>query len=190
MPLEFWNTVFSGFTLAVVAAAAIAAIVQLRHLRASNQLSALLTVLETWQDSEFQELMKFVRTELQEKIKDPAFLESLRDTTRARSDEPDRRVCDWFEQVGSYVKNGLLDERLFLDLVSGTSVRYWRWLWPVISALRERGGPGVYENFEFLAARGRLWAKKYPNGVYPRNTPRFAELEAMDAGTPVATSKP
>ena len=190
MPLDAWNTILAGFTFAVVSTAAVAAIIQLRHLRASNQLSALLTVLETWQDRELQELMKYVRTDLQEKLKDPAFLDGVRDTARPRPDDRDRRVCDWFEQVGSYVKNGLLDERLFLDLVSSTSVRYWNWLWPVISTLRERSGPATYENFEYLAVRSRLWTKRYPNGVYPRNTPRFADLDAADTGTSAAASKP
>ncbi|HLJ85066.1 MAG TPA: DUF4760 domain-containing protein [Candidatus Eremiobacteraceae bacterium] len=190
MSIEAWNTLLSGSTFAVVAAAAIAAIVQLRHLRASNQLNALLTVLETWQDSQFQECMKFVRDDLQEKVKDPTFLESLRDASGERGAHPELLVCDWFEQVGSYMKHGLLDERLFLDLISGTAVRYWRKLAPVTSQLRARRGAAVYENFEYLAVRGRIWNKKFPDGTYPRGTPRFAELEAMDAGTPGVASKP
>jgi hypothetical protein len=191
VPLEFWNTVFSGFTLAVVAAAAVAAIVQLRHLRASNQLSALLAVLQTWQDGKFQEWMEFVRNDLPERVKDPTFLEGLRDPMGERGDHPELRVCDWFEQVGSYMKQGLLDERLFLDLISGNAVRYWTRLWPVIRILRERMGPALYENFEYLAVRSSLWNKKFPNGLYPRGMPRFAELEAMvDTGSRATTSKP
>jgi len=49
MTLEALNTTFAGAAFAVIGATAIAAIVQLRHLRASNQINALLTILQDWQ---------------------------------------------------------------------------------------------------------------------------------------------
>jgi hypothetical protein len=183
------NTIFAALTLVVVAAAAVAAVIQLRHLRASNQLNGLLTVLETWQNAQFQEWMEFVRDELPVKITEPAFIDSLRKAPVNRRVHPELHVCDWYEQVGSYMKNGLLDERSFLDIISANANEYWMSLWPVIAILRERRGPSVYENFEYLAVRGRLWNKKFPNGYYPRGTPRIAELDARDAGPSAAPSE-
>jgi hypothetical protein len=188
-PVEL-NTIFAALTLLVVAAAAVAALIQLRHLRASNQLNGLLTVLETWQNAQFQEWMEFVRDELPGKIKDPTFLDGLRTRPINRRVHPEMHVCDWYEQVGSYMKNGLLEERSFLDIISANADEHWVLLWPVIAILRERAGPSAYENFEYLAARGRLWQKKYPLGYYPRGTPRIAELEYRDAGPSVPASNP
>jgi hypothetical protein len=176
------NTIFAALTLVVVAAAAVAALIQLRHLRASNQLNGLLTVLETWQNAQFQEWMEFVRDELPAKLTDPVFMDGLRARPINRRTHPEMHVCDWYEQVGSYMKNGLLDERSFLDIISANANEYWTSLWPVIAILRERRGPSAYENFEYLAARGRLWNKKFPDGDYPRGTPRIAEMDARDAG--------
>ena len=99
------NTLFAALTLVVVAAAAAAAVIQLRHLRASNQLSGLLTVLETWQNAQFQEWMEFVRDELPIRVTEPAFIESLRKVPVNRRVHPELHVCDWYEQVGSYMKN-------------------------------------------------------------------------------------
>jgi hypothetical protein len=176
------NTIFAALTLVVVAAAAVAALIQLRHLRASNQLNGLLTVLETWQNAQFQEWMEFVRDELPAKRTDPAFMDGLRTLPINRRVHPEMHVCDWYEQVGSYMKNGLLEERSFLDIISSNANEYWALLWPVIAILRERRGPSVYENFEYLAARGRLWNKKFPRGAYPSETPRIGDIDDRDAG--------
>jgi hypothetical protein len=183
------NTIFAALTLVVVAAAAVAALIQLRHLRASNQLNGLLTVLETWQNAQFQEWMEFVRDELPARITEPAFIHSLRKRPINRRVHPELHVCDWYEQVGSYMKNGLLDERSFLDIISANANEYWDSLWPVIAILRERRGPSAYENFEYLAVRGRLWNKKFPDGDYPRGTPRIAEMGPRDAGPRAAPSE-
>jgi hypothetical protein len=80
MPIEILNTAFAGLTFAVIAGTAITAVVQLRHLRASNQISALVTLLEDWKHPDMQAWVHFVRTELPQKTKDPAFMESLLDS--------------------------------------------------------------------------------------------------------------
>jgi hypothetical protein len=50
MNFEAWNTAAAVGTFVVIAASAIAALVQLRHLRTSNQLSGLVSVFEMLQD--------------------------------------------------------------------------------------------------------------------------------------------
>jgi hypothetical protein len=88
------------------------------------------------------------------------------------------------------MKNGLLEERSFLDIISSNANEYWALLWPVIAVLRERRGPSVYENFEYLAARGRLWNKKFPRGAYPSGTPRIADMDDRDAEPSAPASNP
>jgi len=54
MSLEAWSAVFSGATFVVIAASAIAALVQLRHLRSSNQLAGMIEINRMWHDPQIQ----------------------------------------------------------------------------------------------------------------------------------------
>lgn len=181
MSVEVLSTIFAGLTFVVIGATAIAAIVQLRHLRASNQLSALLTLLKSWQDPQFHGWMDFVINDLVEKMKDPVFVASLEAIPPERRIHPELHICDFYEQVGSYMKYGLLDEKSFLD-VGWRVTRSWSLLWPVIEIMRRsRKTPALYENFEYLAARGRLWEKRHPGGNYPKGTPRMREIDPQYA---------
>lgn len=56
MPLEAWGTIASVGTFVVVAATAIAALVQLGHLRAANQVSALQVWFTAYEGSELLDL--------------------------------------------------------------------------------------------------------------------------------------
>ena len=84
MTWEALNTVFAGGTFLVIAVTAVTATIQLHHLRASNQLVALTTVMGDWQRPQLQEWLRFVRWDLVDKLKDrergerPAALETGR----------------------------------------------------------------------------------------------------------------
>ena len=73
MSLELVNTLATFGTFFVIAATAIAAIVQLRHARSSNQIAALNELRETMETPEFQAARHFLVTELPVKVQDPAF---------------------------------------------------------------------------------------------------------------------
>ena len=74
---EAWLTIaLSAATLVVVGAASVAAIVQLRHLRTSNQLNALLEIMNQWNQPTVQAAL----TELQgipAKINDPEYVSMI-----------------------------------------------------------------------------------------------------------------
>lgn len=53
MSLELLNALASAGTFIVIGATAIAAVIQLRHVRASNQLQGLLSVLARVEDTNF-----------------------------------------------------------------------------------------------------------------------------------------
>jgi hypothetical protein len=184
MTLEVWNTIFAGATFAVIAATAIAALVQLRHLRAGNQLNALLTLLEMWGTPDMQGHIRYVRTALQEKVKDPVFLGKYEDSGLSRADNPELLVADFWEQIGTFVKYELIDERSWLDIASSQILHAWEDLERPITVMRLRGGPSVYENFEYIAVRSSLWVRRHPKGTYPAGTPRMASLEGEDKVSP------
>jgi hypothetical protein len=179
MQLDVLNTIFAGLTFAVIAATAIAALVQLRHLRASNQLQGLITVLRIWEDPVFQRYMDFVRNELDAQVRDPAFMEGLAKRPVDRTLHLELHVCDLWEQIGTYVKYGLIDERSFMDISSAQVFNTWLRVAPIVAKMREEAGPSLYENFEYIAARGCLWIDRYPKGNYPAGTPRIADLLSM-----------
>jgi hypothetical protein len=175
MTLELWNTIFAGATFAVIAATAIAALVQLRHLRASNQLAALLTILEQWKDPQLQEYISFVRHQLTERMKDPQFRADYAGNAD-RHVHLELHVCDWWEQIGSFLKYGLIDEAALMDTTCWQVSTMWGLLWPSIKLLREKSGPSAYENFEYMAVKGTLWMRAHPSGSYPKSMPRMADL--------------
>jgi hypothetical protein len=174
--LETLNTLFAALTFAVIAVTAIAAGVQLRHLRSSNQLAALVHVLEDWQKPDLQRWVSFVRNELPDKLGNPAYLESVVPQRNDRTMHPWLHLCDYFEQVGSYFKYELVDPEAFLDTTGNNVIVLYRILEPCIASLRAERGPSVYENFEYLAVRSLLWQRRYPNGRYPKNVPRFDDI--------------
>jgi len=179
MTVELWNVVFSAATFVVIAVTAIAATVQLRHLRASNQLTALVTLLEDWQKPEMQSWVSFVRGgELAERLKDPDYLRSLEGIRRDRTIHPWLHVCDYYEQLGSYVKYGLVDKPSFFDVSCVTVRALYEEIWPCIARIREvANNDSIFENFEYLAVEAVLWLKSHPRGAYPKGVPRYAQLK-------------
>ncbi len=180
MSLELWNTIFAGATFAVIAATAIAAVVQLRHLRSGNQLNVLLTLMQMWDTPDMQNHIQYVRGVLQEKFKDPKFLAQFQERGVSRADHPELLVADYWEQIGSFTKYALIDEQSWLDIAAPQVVRSWDDLEPAIGSMREQFGPAAFENFEFIAVRAKLWMSHHPDGYYPANVPRMAQLKARD----------
>lgn len=172
---------FSGMTFVVIAVTAVAAIIQLRHLRAGNQLTALITVLEDWQKSDLQGHLRFVRHELATKFDDPAFLAEI-DASPDRTKHPWLHICDYFEQLGGFVRYGLIDKQSCLSISCYTFSSLCSLMQPCIDRYRiVRGQDAIYENFEYLAVLGRQWIQAHPNGDWPRGLPRFAELQSADS---------
>lgn len=176
MSFELWSVIFSAATFVVIAATAIAAVVQLRHLRASNQLNALIATMQLWQSPEMQSWYRSL-DDLPEKLKDPSYLEALRAHAESRELHPELMVADFWEQLGAYAKHGLVEERSWLDIAGGQVLRAWNSLEPVTMAVRERAGPSAWENFEYIAVRARLWQERYPDGTWPKSVPRMADLK-------------
>lgn len=177
MSIELWSTIFAGATFVVIAATAIAALVQLRHLRASNQLHALLTLMRMWDQPDMQAHIGYLRGALQQKLKEPAFLaEFARAGSLSRVDHPELLVADFWEQIGAFIKYNLMDERSWLDVAGAQVVNAWDLLEPAIKSTRGAHGLAIFENFEYIAVRARLWAQRHPDGYYPKGTPRMDEL--------------
>jgi hypothetical protein len=184
-----WNALVSTLTLIVVATAAIAAFRQLRHIRGQTSLAGLLKVQGDWRDPEFQALLTYVRSELPAKIAEPGFLDDLDSSPIDRVKHRELEICDWYEQMGSYLKYGLIDEDVVMDVSSSSCNAAWAAIEPVIARMRRTRGDSLYENFEYMAARGVLFQRAHPTGTYPKDTPRMSAFSgAVTYGVTMASA--
>jgi hypothetical protein len=171
---DFWSAVGSVGAFLVIAISATVAVVQLRHMRAGNQLQGLLSVERDFHAPDLQEALRYAQTELPGRMQEAQYRTELAtigfiDIRR----HPEMVACNWFNQMGTLVKNELVSEDAFLDLFGRLVDHYWSLLEPTIAVLRRLRGRSQYENFEYLAVRSRMWQARHRGGLYPRNAQRL-----------------
>jgi hypothetical protein len=173
MALESINTLAAVGTFLVIAATATAALIQLRHLQASNQLQAMLKLNEMWDGAEMRAASHYVRATLPDRQKEPGYVRSLETSSNDWSVHPEVRVMTWWEQVGAMVKHGFIQGDPFLDLASGVVSDDWDRLGITVALMRRTRGPALWENFEYLAVRGRDFIRRHPHGAFPQDMKRL-----------------
>ena len=193
MSLELVNTLATFGTFLVIAGTAIAALVQLRHARGSNQIAALDELRAVFQSREFSEAQGLISTGLSELVKNPAFRYQWLNRA-ARTDEfrdaieHIRLVGNYYEDVGALMIAGLLDRELTCTIYSNEVADAWDELQPLIAMSRRRV-PNGWENFEYAAMLSKNWMKTHPDGNYPYNAPRLAVNDVwLDADRQYAAS--
>jgi hypothetical protein len=179
MSLDLWSTIASLGTFLVITATAITALVQLRHIRRANQLAGLESIFAMLQEPSVRELVNYVRHDLAERMRDETFRASLLEIPIDRRDHPELYLCDIYNHIGSFVRSGLIDESIYLQTDWYNVNLYWGLLRDVVAQSR-RNRPYLFENFEWLAARGRAWVERHPHGDYPAGEPRM--LDALPPG--------
>src|SRR5579862_521185 len=189
MAAETVGILLSAATLVDVAAASVAAIVQLNYLRAGNHLNALLEILNQWNLPEVQAALSELRA-IPEKVKDPQYVAALRAPgSMERTKYPEFLALDMWEQIRTDWKYRLLDEKVLLDITSAQVPNAWRNAEPAIAIVREHAGLSAMENFEYLATRATLWNRRYPDGNYPKRLGRMPPFETRPAGAPQDDTK-
>lgn len=181
MTLAWLSLIVSLITLLVVAASAFAALVQLRHLRSSNQIAALTEAREAMEAPHFREALRFVMQDLPDRMADPHLRRRIVSDPSVLGIpelEAPRMVANFFESLGILVKYGMLDCDLVCDLWGGLALRHWKALWPFIANVRiARDGPAIWENFEYLAMLMQRFDDAHPDGAYPRGVKRWPRAE-------------
>ncbi|MBV8280702.1 MAG: hypothetical protein JO347_01410 [Candidatus Eremiobacteraeota bacterium] len=174
MSWEELGALSTFFTLIVIAASAIAAVIQLRHMSSSNQLSATLGLMERWATPEFRELSNYVfRGELDRRLADPHYREDLMSDHTDQIAHPEIAYLGLWETIGSIVKMRYISEEAFLDQAGLICIASWDKLAPVIAIMRRNGDLRQFDNFEYLASRAKLWEAAHPGSEFPKGTPRL-----------------
>ena len=183
MPLELLNTLASLATTLIVAATAIAALVQLRHLRAGNQIEGQLAMVNLFQGTEFENALRRARRDLPRLLNDANFRTFVaRARTEVPADTPAEFIEVWtaaslvgshLENIGNMVRNGLTDRRIFLEQWTPLVTSAWTLLEPIIVLRREvTKSDSPWEDFEYLTVLSRDAMIRYPT-VYPKDTSRI-----------------
>lgn len=160
-------------TFAVIFISGIAALVQLRHIRAGNQLEALLSLQREFRDPELQAALTYIQDQLSQRLEDPAYRQELErvgyvDTAA----HPEMIACNWLNVMGTLVARGYVSEDAFMDLFARLIVYCWRHVTPAIAIMRRTRGEGQYHDFEYLSARAAAWLKRNPEGTFPHSLAR------------------
>jgi hypothetical protein len=177
MSLELVNTLATFGTFLVIAATAIAALVQLRHARGSNQIAALNELQEMQETADFVDANQFVLQDLAAKLQDPAFRHEIAPgMTRTGEIRVLRtkmnKVANFYEIMGMLVKAGLVDKNLVAEMWSDAIIGAWGKLAPFTAIGRRSVGDGLLENFEYLTVLSQDWMAAHPRGTYPSGVRR------------------
>jgi hypothetical protein len=177
MSLELVSAIASIGTFVVIAATAFAAIVQLHHLRGSNQIVALTEIREVVESEKFQAARHFIVDELPILMQEPGIKEGLLAPLMDKRLEPASYIGNVFENLGTLVKYRIIDRDIACDLWGGVVVTAWTSLQPVTAIRRQRPGPWIalWENFEYLAVLSEDFYKSHPQGAYPEGVRRMPQ---------------
>ena len=185
MSLEVVNTFGTLLTVAIIAATAIAAMVQLRHLRAGNQINAMLSIGNQYDDKVLREAWVLVAHNASTMLEDPLFRDYAAAISRGlpAPTVPERYaefrsaanlIVNTHEELGILVKNGIVDNDLFLDRYCWIIVRDWKQMGSYVAYIRAASGAGdmVWENFEYLAVLSLDYIDEHPS-TYPAGVRRL-----------------
>ena len=195
MSLELFNSLATFGTFVVIAATAIAALVQLRHARSANLIEGLSEAQRSFASLEFRAAERFVVTELAGKWQEPEFRYQFV-TRAARTPENQDLIAkitlvgNAYELLGLFVKRRLLVREAALDIFSSNAVSIWERLTPVSVAARRSIGAEIWENFEYFVVLSQDWMAAHPNGAYPAGLRRIAlKDELIEADAEYAASR-
>lgn len=159
-------------TFLVITITAVAAVIQLRHLRRANELEGLLSVLARVEDMGFQSWNDETRRLVAEQMPDPAYRRSILEGTFERSNNPWLQLVNSYEWLGSLVRRGLIPEDPIMDVYSGRIISAWKSVESIIAVARRRPeNASLLENFEYLYVRSTRYLSHNPS-TYPAHMPR------------------
>ena len=173
MSLLVWNTVASIGTFVVISATAIAALIQLRHMRSSNQIAAITTLQEKLDSERMILARRFVAEQVPKLLSDPAGRSKLGAKIMPPELEGMRDVGNFFDLVGTFVRLGIVDRGIAVSLWDGLALNMWRQLEAVAHIRRIVSAPGIWDGFEYFAVLSADSIARTGGDYYPRGMRRM-----------------
>ncbi|MDQ2992317.1 MAG: DUF4760 domain-containing protein [Candidatus Eremiobacteraeota bacterium] len=173
MTAEWVGALSNVATLAVILVTAIAAFVQLRHMRSGNQITAMNECRETLESPQFRAAQLFILNELPKRLADPVERRNAFHVPPIGEYEAISQVGNVLEGLGLFVKTGILEADFVCDYWAFLVLRSWRSVAPIIfRARRITGSDAILENFEYLAVLCEDYAREHPS-TYPSGVRRM-----------------
>jgi hypothetical protein len=172
MTAEWLTAYASAGTLVVILASAFAALIQLRHLRSSNQIAALTEFRERIESPEFRDAEYFVSYELPTHYSDPEKYRDMLTLPFAGNYRSIAIVANLFENLGLFVKFGVIEPTLACDMWNVVVLRNWKALSPMITYVRSEVDGSLWDNFEYFAVLCEDYRGKHSSD-YPARTRRM-----------------
>ena len=174
MSPEWLGAIASIATLFLVAASAIAALLQMRHMRSANQIVALTEIRETIESPVFHAALIYVLRELPKLCEDPEARRKMLAVPLPQEFEQARTVATFFESLGVFVKNGAIGRAITFDMWGEAIRNSWDRLAPwIVNRRHVSRNVALFENFEYLAVQCHEFKKRHPRGTYPSRMPRM-----------------
>ena len=153
----------AAITTLVIAATAIAAVVQIRQLKLATQLEGFLALHREYGSPEMYIAREYVANELPKRLLDQKYRDELEGGAAFSGTHPELVVGNFWEKVGTLVSTGLLAPNLYLETGAYRVIEAWDQLGDVI-ALRRKKEPLQWAGFdhivrlsrEYLDSRGGL----------------------------------
>jgi len=175
---EELSAISTFLTLLVIGATAIAAVTQLRHMRASNAITGFIGLMDKWSSPQAREIQNYVfHGELERRLQDSAYRQELMRIQTDRLKHPEVQYLDFWESLGMFVKMGYFSEEAVMESGGPIAAMAWPKLSPVIAIIRRSRGPTAYDNFEYLVSRVQMWEASHPEGYFPNRTPHLPVVD-------------
>ena len=173
-----WLTTFSSIaTLLVVAVTAFAAIRQIRHMRAANQVAAFLPLTDEFTDDDVRESLNYLLSTLKADLEDPQTRAGLMTTPISGPARRALPALNFYERLGVLVVARVVDLELVLRYFSALPSEVWLIAEDYIAILRRTLGNEVLENLEALVVLENQWALRHGTSLFP---PRLERLPLQD----------
>lgn len=176
MSPELVTAISSLVTAAVIAATAVAAVIQLRHMRSGNLIEAVLSFRAMLEDDEHRKANRLLRGgDLARELQDPQFRRYLyRITKKLPTENPPQKYVELmeaavalgnsFELIGGMIRNRVVAPEVFLSNYWWVVTNTWERMKEYIGMMREfSGSDGLFEDFEYLTVISLEWAKRHPD---------------------------
>lgn len=159
MSWEIISTAASVVTTLVIAATAIAAVVQIRQLKLATQLEGFLALHQEYASDEMHSSRAYVANELPKKLTNDAYRDELISGSAFAGDHPELILGNFWEKIGTLVRTGMLEPKLYLETGAYRCLEAWSQLETVVE-LRRMREPLQWAGFDHIVALSRDYLEK------------------------------